>query len=179
MPRLIELDAHGAAAWADDPFTVIADEDPVPAEGDVIVSLQRFIGEADALAGDRGVGVILQAGEAVEDLAYDLPRTAVVALTFPKFRDGRALSAARLLRERLGYRGQVRAVGDVLQELALHMVRCGFDAFEPADGAGPDVWAAAAHRYRHVYQRAADRRPPAYAERLAAGQDYSEADHGL
>jgi uncharacterized protein (DUF934 family) len=86
---------------------------------------------------------------------------------FPKYRDGRAYSNARLLRERLAFRGEVRAVGDVLREQAGFMVRCGFDAFVPADGSTADEWQAAAERYRHVYQRAADARVTAYAERDA------------
>ena len=89
----------------------------------------------------------------------------MVALAFPKYRDGRAYTSARLLRERFAYQGQVRAVGDVLREQAGFMVRCGFDAFDPADGATPDVWSKAARRYRHVYQRAADDRTPAFEER--------------
>ena len=89
----------------------------------------------------------------------------MVALAFPKFRDGRAYTSARLLRERFGYQGQIRAVGDVLQEQAGFMVRCGFDAFEPADGATPEVLTKVAARFRHVYQRAADDRPIALDER--------------
>ncbi|MEJ0067145.1 MAG: DUF934 domain-containing protein [Caulobacteraceae bacterium] len=107
----------------------------------------------------------LEPGDAVEDLAYDLHRLPVIALSIPKYRDGRAYSAARLLRERYGYTGEIRAVGEVLREQAFQMVRCGFDAFEPADGSTPEQWAAAAHRYRHVYQRAADDRVPVYVER--------------
>ena len=91
----------------------------------------------------------------------------VVACTFPKYRDGRAFSAARLLRERYAFTGEVRAVGEVLRELANFMIRCGFDAFEIADGSTPEQWAATAKRYRHVYQRAADARPPAFVEREA------------
>ena len=64
----------------------------------------------------------LEAGEEVEALAYDLPRIAIVALVFPKFRDGRHYTSARLLRERYGYSGEVRAVGDVLREQAGFMV---------------------------------------------------------
>ena len=90
--------------------------------------------------------------------------------------DGRAFTSARLLRERYGFRGEVRAVGDVLREQAGFMVRCGFDAFAPADGSTPEQWAAAANRFRHVYQRAADDREPAFVEREhgAAG-----GNHGL
>lgn len=164
MPTLIKLAGH-EMTWAEDVFTDVADEDAVP-EGPVILSLTRFQAEGDALlSGNRAVGVRIQPDEAVEDLAYDLPRVAVVALVFPKFRDGRAYSSARLLRERLGYAGEVRAVGDVLREQAGFMARCGFDAFIPADGSTPEQWAAAASRYRHVYQRAADDRVPAYVER--------------
>lgn len=164
MPKLIKLDGR-QMTWADDVFTDVADEDTVP-DGPVILSLARFQAEGDALiSGNRAVGVRIQSEEAVEDLAYDLPRIAVVALVFPKFRDGRAYTSARLLRERFDYAGEVRAMGDVLREQAGFMVRCGFDAFAPADGSTPEDWAKAASRYRHVYQRAADARAPAFEER--------------
>ncbi len=168
MPKLIRLQADGSFGWAEDPYTVLADEDPAVA-GDLIVSLKRFMAESEALLGSRRVGVRLEAGEAVEDLAYDLPRLSVVALAFPKFLDGRAYTSARLLRQRYGFAGEIRAVGDVLREQSLHMTRCGFDAFQPADGTDPQAWGAAAHRYRHVYQRGADDREPAFVERGRAG----------
>jgi len=168
MPTLIRWRA-GAAFAAEDPFTHVADDQTIP-RGDVIVSLARFQSEGERLLGEcRQVGVRLASDEAVETLAYDLPRLAVVALEFPKFRDGRAFSAARILRERLRYSGEVRAVGDVLIEQAKFMIRCGFDAFEPADATGPPEWTAAAGRFRHVYQRAADERAPAFVERSAEG----------
>ena len=164
MPILIEW-RDGHAAPAPNGFTSVADDQDLPS-GDVIVSLARFQSDGDQLLSEgRRVGVRLTAAEEVEALAYDLPRIAVVALEFPKFRDGRAYTNARLLRERLGFAGQVRAVGDVLREQAGFMVRCGFDAFEPADGSSSNDWDAAAHRHRHVYQRAADTRAPAFEER--------------
>jgi len=128
--------------------------------------LSRFQADGDRLLSEgRRVGVRLQAHEEAEALAYDLPRLSVVALEFPKYRDGRAYTNARLLRERYRFKGEIRAVGDVLREQAGFMVRCGFDAFEPADEASSNEWQAAARRYRHVYQRAADERAPAFAER--------------
>ena len=165
MRKLIRLH-DGQFRWADDRFTTVGDDEPIPA-GDVILSLKRYMAEGEALAANRAVGVRLEPADAVEDLAYDLPRVAVIALAIPKYRDGRAYSAAQLLRQRYGYTGEIRAVGEVLREQALHMVRCGFDAFEPADGSDPPVWAAGAGRYRHVYQRAADHRQPVFAEREA------------
>ncbi|HQP21168.1 MAG TPA: DUF934 domain-containing protein [Phenylobacterium sp.] len=164
MPKLIKLH-QGQASLANDRFTPVADEEPLPG-GDVIVSLTRFQAEGDRLLSEgRKVGVRIEPDQEIEALAYDLPRIAVVALAFPKFGDGRAFSSARLLRERFAYTGEVRAVGDVLVELGGHMVRCGFDAFEPADGSQPAQWAHVATRHRHVYQRAADARTPAYALR--------------
>lgn len=164
MPMYIKL-RDGVAVWAEDPFTQVADDDTLPL-GDIVISLDRFRVDGDALLGEgRAVGVRLEAGEAVEDLVYDLPRVAVVALVFPKFKDGRNYSSARLLRERFGFKGEIRAVGEVLREQAGHMVRCGVDAFEPADGSTPEQWQAAAHRYRHVYQRDSDARTPAFVER--------------
>jgi uncharacterized protein (DUF934 family) len=155
--------------WAEDAFTALDADAPAPSEGGVLVSLARFQADGDAwLSAGRKVGVRLEPDEPVEGLAYDLPRLSLVALTFPKFRDGRAYSAAALLRERYGFTGEIRAVGDVLREQAHFMVRCGFDAFEPSDNATPEQWSRAAFRFHHVYQVAADHRPPAFLEREEA-----------
>lgn len=164
MPTLIELKG-GVAQAVDDPFTHVADGDDL-ASGDVIISMTRFQTDGERLLSEgRRVGVRVAAGEEVEALAYDLARLSVVALDFPKNLDGRAFSSARLLRERFNYGGEVRAVGDVLREYAAFMDRCGFDAFEPADGASASEWQAATQRYRHVYQRSSDDRSPAFSER--------------
>ena len=164
MPTLIRRQGE-AFVLANDSATSVADEQDLP-NGDVIISLTRFQAEGDQLLSDgRRVGVRIEPADEVEALAYDLPRLALVALAFPKFCDGRAFTSATLLRERLGYGGEVRAVGEVLREQAGFMVRCGFDAFEPADGSTPQQWTHAVHRHRHVYQRAADARVPAFVER--------------
>ena len=175
MSQLIKL-RDGRFSLADDAFAAVADDEAIP-DGDVVVSLTRFEADAEALLGQgRAVGVRVASDESVEDLAYDLPRIAMVALVFPKFGDGRAYSSARLLRERYGFTGEVRAVGDILREQAGFMVRCGFDAFEPADGSGLEQWAAAASRFRHVYQRGSDTREPAFVERAAKAPG---VNHGL
>src|SRR5437868_2135734 len=100
MQKLIKL--HGQAAdWSNERFVTVADDEPIPDNGGVILTLGRFQAEGDALLDHgRAVGVRLEVGEAVEDLAYDLPRLSLEALAFPKFRDGRPYSSARLLRER-------------------------------------------------------------------------------
>lgn len=164
MPTFIRLQ-DGEFSLVEDAFTAVADDQEIP-PGDVIVSLTRFQTEGGALLSEgRQVGVRVDSHEEVEALAYDLPEIAVVALAFPVFGDGRAYSSARLLRERFQFKGEVRAVGGVLREQAVQMVRCGFNAFEPADGSTVEEWSRAAHRFRHVYQRSSDRRTPAFAER--------------
>jgi uncharacterized protein (DUF934 family) len=164
MPMRIKIE-DGHMLPVEDPFTYVADDQDLP-PGDVIVSLSRFEAEGDRLLSEgRAVGVRLKSDEEAEVLAYDLPRIAVVALEFPKFRDGRAYTNARILRERLGFKGELRAVGDVLREQAHFMLRCGFDAFEPADGSSAQQWQSVTQRFRHVYQRAADARAPAFVER--------------
>jgi uncharacterized protein (DUF934 family) len=164
MPTFISL-KEGAFSLVEDPFTAVGDDEAM-APGDVIISLLRFQTEGEALLGEgRAVGVRLESDEEVEALAYDLSQIAVVALAFPKFGDGRAYSSARLLRERFQFKGQVRAVGDVLREQAGNMSRCGFNAFEPADGSSLEDWQRASQRFRHVYQRSSDGRAPAFVER--------------
>ncbi len=166
MPTLIRWTGQRAEA-AEDPFTAVADEDFIP-RGDVIVSLQRFQNEGKRLLAEgRKVGVRVEADEHVEEIAAELPNIALVALAFPKFLQGQPYSSARILRERYGYHGEIRAVGDVLREQARFMVRCGFDVFEPADGSTPAQWTHVVNRFRHVYQRAEDGREPAFEARRA------------
>jgi uncharacterized protein (DUF934 family) len=117
----------------DDPFVSVGDDDDLPQAGAVLVSLARWQGARAALI-ERSdpLGVRLASDESPELIADDLGRLALVALEFPKFRDGRAYTYARMLRERFGFAGEVRAVGDVLMEQLHFMLRTGFDAFEVA-----------------------------------------------
>ena len=95
------------------------------------MSKKRWLAERGALAGrNAALGLRLDAGERIDDIAADLPRFSLIALAFPKFSDGRAFSTARLLREKHGYTGELRAVGNVLSDQIPFMRRVGFDAFE-------------------------------------------------
>lgn len=167
MPKLIKFDG-GQAAYAEDGFCVAEDGEEFPEASNcgVLMSLTRFQAEGQSLLDQgRPVGVRLKSDDSLEAISRDLPRLALVALEFPKFRDGRAFSAATLLRERYNFTGEIRAVGDVLREQANYMVRCGFDAFEFSDNTLPEDLQRAVLRFRHVYQTAADRREPAFVER--------------
>ncbi len=142
-----------------DTWVHVTDGDAVPETGPVIVTLARWQAEHNSLAGRTdGLGIRLESGQSPEAIKDDLARFAVVALEFPKFGDGRAYSHARMLKDRLGYEGEVRAVGDVLRDQYRAMYRCGFDALEiagdrPADKLEAD-WRAALGELRHAYQPA-------------------------
>jgi uncharacterized protein (DUF934 family) len=159
---LIKLEA-GRPTAAENQYVNLADEEALPASGGAIVSLERF--KAEQSATNQPLGVRLEPDQALEELLPYISSVSVIALTFPKFRDGRAYSAAALLRERYGYTGELRAVGDVLLEQANYMARVGFDAFEPSDGTTVEQWANRIGLFRHVYQAAADGRAPAFVER--------------
>ena len=98
------------------------------------------------------LGVIWPNNRNLDDLVPYLDRLAVVALVFPTFRDGRAYSQARLLRERYGYDGELRATGQVLRDQFVFMLRAGFDAFEVKKQADAEAFAETVKRYSVFYQ---------------------------
>jgi uncharacterized protein (DUF934 family) len=113
------------------------------------VSLDAFLDQTNATS------VRIEAGEDVTQLLPYLDRVRLIEVDFPRFRDGRGFSTARMLRE-AGYAGELKATGDVLVDLLFFMRRCGFDSFapdKPIDRADAD---AALARYPYVYQHAAD-----------------------
>lgn len=117
--------------FAEDSWTRLADDTPAPAEGAVVVSLRRWLAEREALSQRKApVGVSVEAGADAQAHLSDLADRPLVALAFAKFADGRAFSYARLLRDRHGFKGELRAAGDVLIDEIPLMLRCGFDAFE-------------------------------------------------
>lgn len=142
----------------DDDFQHVADDAPLP-EGNVLVSLDRWGADRDALVAHAGkLGVILPNTIDPRDLADDLSHFAVVAIDFPIYRDGRAFSVARLLRERLDYEGEIRAVGNVLRDQISFMERCGFDAYELQDGKSLESALDGFTEFSVTYQDAIDRR---------------------
>lgn len=119
------------------------------------VTLDAFLGQSNATA------VRIESGEDARALLPHLDRLSLVEVSFPKFRDGRGYSTARILRE-AGYRGELRAQGDVLVDQIPLMRRCGFDSFAPDAPVDAAVLAASLARYDAVYQRAADGAVPVW-----------------
>jgi uncharacterized protein (DUF934 family) len=122
---------------------------------------------------DGKVGVIWPNSRDVDDLVPYLERLAVIALVFPSFRDGRAYSQARLLRERFGYRGELRATGQVLRDQFVFMLRAGFDAFEVKKDSDAAAFATTIKRYSVFYQPTGDGRVTALHRRMQ--QRHSES----
>ena len=127
MPRLIRNGALVADRWA--LLRDAASIADVPAQGAVIVPLALWAAARDALIARGDVGVLLSPANDPAALGEDLATLPVIAIDFPTFVDGRGYSIARLLRERHRYRGELRAVGDVLRDQLYLMAECGFDAF--------------------------------------------------
>lgn len=124
-----------------------------PAADEPAVSLDAFVEQ------DGADSVRIEAGEDVTVLVPHLARVRLVEVDFPKFRDGRGFSTARMLRE-AGYTGEIKATGDVLVDLIFFMRRCGFDSFAPDRPFDPADAEAALTRWEHVYVPAADGRAP-------------------
>jgi uncharacterized protein (DUF934 family) len=147
------------------------DQGALPAAGDVIVPLAVWLAERDALLARGGrVGVLLQPNDDPSWLAGDVARIALIAVHFPAFTDGRGYSTARLLRERHGYRGELRAVGDIQRDQLFHLHRVGFDAFELKDGADLNDALTAFDDFSESYQAAVHPPSPLFRRRAAAAE---------
>ena len=109
--------------------------------------------------------VVLEPGDDPGALAASLGALKVVAVNFPKFGDGRGYSIARLLRERYGYRGELRAVGQVARDNLYFMAQCGFDAFQLREGEDPRAALAAFDDFSEAYQATAARPRPLFRRR--------------
>lgn len=163
----------------EDPWRQIADDIELPA-GPVIVTLARWRGERAALAErNEPVGVRVPNTVNVADLADELSLWAVVALEFPKFADGRAYSQARLLRERYGYQGELRAVGEVLRDQLLFMARSGFDAFEVRADRSLEDALEAFGEFSVSYQPAVDQPLPLYRRTVRDAADIQPDERRL
>lgn len=151
-----------------DEFATLGDDDAIPASGSVLLPAARFLAESEAvLARKDKVGVIWPNSRDIEELAPYLPKLAAVALVFPTFRDGRAYSQSRILRERYAYKGEVRATGQVLRDQFVFMLRAGFDAFSVKKHGDAEAFATVAKRYSVFYQPTGDGRATAFRRRLA------------
>ena len=152
----------------EDGFVRILDDVPVPDDVAVLVPAARLLADASDILGRSGAtGVLWPNDRNVVELAPFLDRVALVALMFPNFRDGRAYSQARILRERCHFRGELRATGQVLRDQFLFLHRAGFDAFEVSKAADAPAFIKAMETYSVFYQPAVAGQPVASRRRHA------------
>ena len=149
-------------------YVRVLDDAPIPDGVPVIVPAARFLADADEmLRRDAPTGVEWPNNRKVAELEPYLDRLAVIVLAFPNFKDGRGYSQARLLRERHGFVGELRATGQILRDQFLFLVRAGFDALEVVKQSDADAFASTLSRYSVFYQGAGDDRASAMRRRLA------------
>lgn len=145
---------------------VDASLDGISNSDDLIVPLGLWLESSHALkVRDGGLGVWLQSHEQIEDIVDDLKHFQVIALDFPAFTDGRHFSSARLLRERYGYQGEIRAIGDVLRDQLFFMQRCGFDAFAVRPDRDPHDALKGLSDFSVTYQTGVDQPLPLFRRR--------------
>ncbi len=122
--------------FVEDPWQVVADDAPLPVDGKAIVTSERWRAERPTLAvRNEPLGLLIRPGGKWTDIIADLARFPVIVLPIEKYADGRAFSVARLLRERDGYKGEIRATGPYIIDQVPFMRRVGIDAFETSDPA--------------------------------------------
>jgi len=164
---------------AEDSWVHLDDEAALSPDLQPIVSLERWQAEHETLRQRNApLGIRLKSDQSPALIADDIAHFAVIALEFPKFTDGRAYSSARLLRERYGYEGELRAVSNVLRDQFLFMQRCGFDSYEVKDAKAAEAWAQAIAAITVAYQPGADARRPAIAQRHRRRQTAPAEDKG-
>ena len=138
----------------------------VPPRGDIIVSIQRWQLQRDALlARGSELGLRLCGTDDVEAVAADLHRFRVIALEFAAFTDGQGYSQARLLRERYNYAGEIRAVGEFISDQMFFLERSGVNAFEIPPGEDLGRALRAFSEMSVTYQPAADRHDSVFHRR--------------
>ena len=137
----------------------VGDDAAIPAEEPVTVSLKRWQAEGETLRGrNTPIGVRLKNDEQALALGEDVHRLSLIEIEFPKFTDGRAFSQARILRDKLGYTGELRAFGTILRDQYFYMTRCGIDSVELPDDKPIDGYLAALKEFSAWYQPASDGR---------------------
>lgn len=153
---------------ATDVWAVVTDPDSLPDDDHLIVEGAVLIerGGVPEARAETQWGVAWPNDRPVADLVPYLDQLSLVTLTFPTFKDGRAYSQARLLREHFGFVGEIRATGQVQQDQFAFMVRAGFDALQVTRDTDMGAFDRAVAAIPIVYQPGADDQMTAFRARI-------------
>ncbi|TNC80032.1 MAG: oxidoreductase [Oleiphilus sp.] len=161
MPKLIKNNAVQENKWQ----TLPKDAELDAVQEHSLVPLQLFLNNSEMLLSHSGIGVWLDSDEEPESIVPYLDRIQLIAINFPKFVDGRGYSYARILRDRYGFKGEIRAIGDVLHDQLYFMKRCGFDAYAIRDDKDAEAALSGLNDFSENYQCAADEPRPLFRRR--------------
>jgi len=163
-----ELDITMVSDDAWQRFTPENGQNTPPADGAWLVPVETWLAHREELLERPSpVGLWVKPGDDVDALSGTLDGLALVAVDFPVFTDGRSFTAGKLIRQRLGWTGELRAIGDVLADLVNYLARCGFDSFALKPGQSLESAQAQLRLFARGYQRG-------YAHPLASGGNRSE-----
>lgn len=136
--------------------------------GDIVVPLNYWLVKRDELIARKGrVGIWLESHQEPELLAHDIDWLPLIAVSFPAFSDGRGYSLGRLLRERYRFKGELRAIGDVLRDQIFYLHRCGFNAFAVRADKKIDDALDAFNDFSDAYQASVVEPLPLFRRRLS------------
>ncbi|WP_024460438.1 DUF934 domain-containing protein [Marinimicrobium sp. LS-A18] len=169
MPKLVK-----DGAIVDNEWTLMAKPEGEAAEaevpaGQIIVPLSVWLAQKEALSARKDIGVWIDTDETADQLGEEAQRFPLVAVHFPAFADGRAFTNARLLRERFGFTGELRAVGYFLAEQACYLRRCGVNAFDFGTDREQHLQATieALNDFTEYYQASVDQPQPLFRRRAS------------
>ncbi|MGO2131788.1 MAG: DUF934 domain-containing protein [Halomonas sp.] len=158
-----------------EPSFELKDHKAAAPEGRLIAPLEQW--QASAKGADLAPWLASDV-ELTAELAAELASAPLIAIDFPVFTDGRGYSTARLLRERYGYQGEIRAVGDVLIDQLFYLSRCGFDAFSLREDQVVEDALRALKTFSRSYQPGVDSTEPLFRRRLReAGERQPQSRH--
>lgn len=161
MPKLIKDGGIISNDWE----TLAKEFDGSSLSANCFVPLDYFLANTETLLGREDIGVWLDSDEGPESLAPYIDRLHLIAINFPKFVDGRGYSYAYILRQQLGYTGELRAIGDVLHDQLFYLKRCGFDAFALREDVNAEVALNGLTDFSESYQASIDQPAPLFRRR--------------
>lgn len=161
MPKLIKQSVIIDNVWQ----TLDSDFDESIDNQAVLVPLDRFLDKPDLVIGNAQAGVWLDSDQSPEALEPFIEKLSLIAINFPKFVDGRGYSYARILRDRLTYQGELRAIGDVLHDQLFYLKRCGFDSFAVREDKDVEIAKLGLEAFTETYQGATDQDQPLFRRR--------------